>query len=65
MDRLITLHEQELLVRVDDYISRHFTEEIDAAFLLIISSPCSDGRPDCLPDSIGCEMPKRKDHRDF
>lgn len=33
MDRLITLHEQELLVQVDDYISRHFTEEIDAAFL--------------------------------
>ena len=33
MDRLITLHDQELLVQIDDYISHHFTEPLDVPFL--------------------------------
>ena len=33
MDRLITLHEQETLVQLDEYISHHFTEELDVTFL--------------------------------
>ena len=32
-DRMITLRQQDLITRIDDYISEHFTEELDAAAL--------------------------------
>lgn len=33
MDRLITLRQQNLPARIDEYLSQHFTEDIDAATL--------------------------------